>query len=217
MTDRRDVSFPCGNIILEGVLEIPDGHEGPLPGAVICHPHPLYGGNMYNNVTSALKKGLVARGVVALRFNFRGTGRSEGSYGKGIDERQDVQAALDYLGELDQVDPERLVLAGYSFGCWVALKAAQHDPRPKRLIGISPPLDAYDFDFLIAEARPKLLLAGDRDFVCPASKFEQLLQEIPEPKAGKILHGADHFHQGREDDLVEEMGLFLEAFPLGSQ
>ena len=212
MATRRDVFFPCGTLALEGVVEAPD-LKSPVPGAVICHPHPLYGGNMYNNVTSALKNGLIARGIVSLRFNFRGTGKSEGSHGEGIDERQDVRAALDYIAGLDEVDPDRLILAGYSFGCWVALKTAQYDPRPTRLIGISPPLDAYDFDFLRDEPRPKLLLAGDRDFVCPQDQFEQLLEKISQPKAGKVLHGADHFHRGQEEDLVDEMNAFLDRYP----
>lgn len=214
MPERRDVFFPCGSIALEGVLEIPDDSRKPSPAAVICHPHPLYGGNMYNNVTSALKRGLLERGFITLRFNFRGTGRSEGSHGEGVDEEQDVRAAVDYLSGQEGVDSERLVLAGYSFGCWVALKAARHDHRPKRLVGISPPLDAYDFDFLMDETRPKLLVAGDRDFICPRSKLEELIRKIPEPKAGKILPGADHFHSGREEELVKEMSAFLDTYPL---
>jgi hypothetical protein len=213
MVARNEVFFRCGSIVLEGVLEIPDGvHESP-PGAVICHPHPLYGGNMYNNVTSALKKRLVERGVVCLRFNFRGTGQSEGSHGEGVDELEDVRAAIDYLVGQKVVDAGRIIVAGYSFGCWVGLRAASADTRPSRLVGISPPVDHYDFSFLFEETRPKLLIAGDRDFVCSKGKFMQLAEKIPEPKQSLLIAGADHFHFGREDVLVREMDSFLEKYP----
>jgi alpha/beta superfamily hydrolase len=114
------------------------------------------------------------------------------------------------------VDSGRLIIAGYSFGCWVGLRAAARDPRLKRLIGISPPVDSYDFGFLENESRPKLLLAGDRDFVCSVERFRQLLDRIPEPKKGVILPGADHFHVGGEETLISETDAFLDAFPFES-
>ncbi|MBM3300961.1 MAG: alpha/beta fold hydrolase [Deltaproteobacteria bacterium] len=156
----------------------------------------------------------MARGLACLRFNFRGTGQSEGSHGDGVDELEDVRAALDYLVAQEEVDEKRLILAGYSFGCWVGLRAASRDPRPSRLIGVSPPVDTYDFSFLLHENRPKLLIAGDRDFVCSKTKFEELIQDIPEPKVGIVMHGADHFHLGREEDLIKSMNQFLDRFPL---
>jgi uncharacterized protein len=214
MAERNEVFFRCGSIVLEGVIEIPDGVDRPSPGAVICHPHPLYGGNMYNNVTGALKKGLLARGVMCLRFNFRGTGRSEGSHGEGVDELEDVRAAVDFLSQQKLADPEKIIVAGYSFGCWVGLRAASTDRRPTRLIGISPPVDHYDFSFLLGELRPKLLMAGDRDFVCSKDKFLRLVEEIPEPKQSSLIPGGDHFHVGREHLLVTEMNGFLEKYPL---
>ena len=214
MATREEVFIRCGSIVLEGVLEAPEAASGSLGGAVVCHPHPQYGGNMFNNVVRALRKAFLDRNLICLRFNFRGTGRSEGAYGGGIDEIEDVRAALDFAESIDRLDPKKLILAGYSFGCWVALNAAARDPRPARLIGISPPVDEYDFGFLREEKRPKLLMAGDRDFVCSVPKFRQLLDEIPEPKMGKILPGVDHFHVGREDDLIREANAFLDSYPL---
>lgn len=216
MNLRQDVSIPCGTLTLEGVLEIPEASENPAAAAVLCHPHPLFGGSMHNNVIRALRTGLNERGLVCLRFNFRGTGRSWGTHGNGIDEIDDVLAAIDFLQSLKEVDPKRLIVAGYSFGCWVGLRAASSDPRPKRLIGISPPLDSYDFDFLENEPRPKLLLAGDEDFVCPVERFEELLGRIPDPKKGVVLPETDHFHVGKEEALIREIGLFLDAFPFES-
>lgn len=186
-----------------------------MGGAVICHPHPLFGGNMYNNVVRALKKAAADLGLISLRFNFRGTGKSEGSYGEGIDEVEDVKAALDFLAQVPEVDPGKIIVAGYSFGCWVGLKAAVSDPRPTRLIGISPPVNEYDFSFLKNETRPKLLVAGDRDFVCSVKGFQELVESIPEPKAAALLQGVDHFHAGREEELIREVNTFLNRFPLG--
>ncbi len=214
MNTNRDVSIPCGALSLEGVLEVPEGLNGPAPGAIVCHPHPLYGGNMHNNVVRAVKKGLLNRGFGCLRFNFRGTGRSWGTHGNGIDEEEDVLAAIDFVQQREEIDSSKIVLAGYSFGCWVGLKAALRDPRPGILIGISPPLDSYDFDFLKQETRPKLLLAGDRDFVCSEQLFRELLDQIPEPKIGVIFPGVDHFHGGNEERITREVESFLEKFPL---
>jgi alpha/beta superfamily hydrolase len=213
MSSRQDVSIPCGTLTLEGVLEIPDSGENPSAAAVLCHPHPMFGGNMHNNVVRALKKGLYQRGLICLRFNFRGTGQSWGTHDSGIGEIDDVLASIDFLQGLEQVDSERLIVAGYSFGCWVGLRAAARDPRPKRLIGISPPVDSYDFSFLEDETRPKLLIAGDNDFVCSLERFENLLDRIPEPKKGVILPGADHFHVGGEAALIRETDAFLDTFP----
>jgi uncharacterized protein len=210
---RRTVSIPCATIVLEGILDIPEVSDGHVPGAVICHPHPLFGGTMSNNVTKAMATGLLERGTVCLRFNFRGTGRSQGSYGEGIAEIGDVKAALDFLQRIDEVDPNKIILGGYSFGCWVGLKAASEDRRPQRLIGVSPPVDEYDFSFLENERRPILLMAGDRDFVCSQGKFKALVESIPEPKAGVTLAGADHFHFGGEKHLIRETNAFLDRYP----
>jgi len=214
MGSRTDVFIRCGSIVLEGVLEIPENGSGPRGGAVICHPHPLFGGNMYNNVVRALKQAMADLGLISLRFNFRGTGKSEGSYGEGADEIEDVKAALDFLADVPEMDPGKIVVAGYSFGCWVGLKAAVMDARPARLIGISPPVNEYDFSYLNEETRPKLLVAGDRDFVCSVEGFEKLVREIPEPKTSKVLAGVDHFHAGHEDNLIREVTAFLERYPL---
>lgn len=112
MSQDRHVSFPSGDITLEGQLHLPD--TIPASGIVVCHPHPQYGGDMQNNVVEALCETAAANGVGALRFNFRGTGRSEGRYDNGIGEQEDVRAALAYLRDVPEVDAARVALAGYS-------------------------------------------------------------------------------------------------------
>ncbi|MGB9616543.1 MAG: alpha/beta hydrolase [Desulfomonilaceae bacterium] len=208
-----DIVIPCGQIRLEGTLEFPTGLQGRVPAAVICHPHPLYGGTMHNNVAGALSKAFLDRGVAALRFNFRGVGRSGGTHGNGVDEMKDVRAALDYLETAPAVDPQKLIVAGYSFGCWVGLRAVHDDRRPARLIGVSPPLDMYDFSFLKQETRPKLFLVGDRDFVCSVSSFRRFMEELHPPKMASILKGADHFHSGGEQEIVSQVHAFLDNYP----
>lgn len=214
MGSRTDVNIPCGALVLEGTLEYPETLDGLMPGAVICHPHPLFGGNMSNGVVRALRKGLLKLGFVCLRFNFRGTGRSWGVHGGGRDEIQDVLSAMDFLSEQPKVDKDRLLVAGYSFGCWVGLEAASKDARAKRLIGVSPPLNEYDFSYLKEELRPKFLIVGDNDFVCSIGRFRKFMDEIPEPKTGVVLPGADHFHSGREQEIVDEMTKFLTTYPV---
>ncbi|MGC8658614.1 MAG: alpha/beta hydrolase [Desulfomonilaceae bacterium] len=206
---RENVSIRCGSITLEGLLELPPVEENSAQIALILHPHPLYGGNMFNNVTSSLAKGLLAKGVGTLRFNFRGVGSSGGSHGHGVDEIDDVLAAISYIDSLGHVNSRELILSGYSFGCWVGLKAAACEDRLMRLIGMSPPVDMYDFSFLLEEKRPKLLIAGDQDFVCSKNKFLELSDKIPEPKRIVILEGSDHFHAGSEDRVVTEAVKFL--------
>ena len=164
---------------------------------------------MFNNVTSMISGSLLQKGIATLRFNFRGVGTSGGVYGDGVDEIEDVLAAITFLDFLGNVNSSQLILAGYSFGCWVGLAAAAREERFMRLIGISPPVDMYDFSFLLTEKRPKLLLAGDHDFVCSTKKFLDLYEKIPEPKSIGILEGSDHFHFGREDQIVSHVFQFL--------
>lgn len=213
---REDISFKCNDLELQGILEYPESGERQFPGAVVCHPHPLYGGNMFNNVVKAVKNTLLNKGYVCLRFNFRGAGQSAGTYDEGNGERDDVRAALDYLESLDFVNRDALIVSGYSFGCWVSMNAMIDDPRPQALIGISPPLDMYDFSFLKTEKRPKMLISGDRDFVCSVDNFKRVANEIPEPKLTFILAGVDHFHAGSENLISEKVDEFLKEYPIGS-
>src|SRR6266540_978811 len=119
MPESLAVTFPSGELSLEGLLHLPE--QTPAPGIVVCHPHPMYGGDMHNNVVDAICDTAVAEGIAALRFNFRGAGASEGRYDNGVGEQDDVRAALTYLRGLPEVDSARVALAGYSFGAAVAL------------------------------------------------------------------------------------------------
>ena len=133
------VKFPCGDITLEGEWHLPARDEA-VPAVVVCHPYPPGGGTMHNNVVMAICEALYEKSIAAFRFNFRGVEGSEGSFGNGIDEREDVKAAIDYVLTEPRVDKSRLGLAGYSFGAVVSLQVAFNDDRVKMLALCSAPL-----------------------------------------------------------------------------
>lgn len=204
---RERIAIPCGDISLEGVLHLPGG-DGPFAGVVVCHPHPLYGGDMENNVVIAICQALVARSVAALRFNFRGAGGSGGIFGGGVKERDDVKAALDYLTARKEVDAGRLGLAGYSFGGAVAFPVAQQDDRVKKLALVSPALADSGWAQLKEWSRPKIVLLGDADTVVP---YDPLKKYFDGADAFHVIHGADHFWCGFEREIEKRVGGFFAA------
>jgi len=204
----KELMIPCGGIKLEALLEMPRNSGHSVPGAVICHSNPRLGGNMHNPLMNRIAGILLTEGVACLRFNFRGVGRSGGSQGDGVAELDDVKAALDFLRKIDNV--KKTIAAGYSFGCYVALRAAADYPGVNALIGIAPPITTRDFEFLTKEKRPKLLVAGDRDSFCPRKRLEELLRRVPEPKRWVVVPGADHFTVGNGDVLPHEVKGFID-------
>jgi hypothetical protein len=173
----------------------------PEPGfvAVVCHPHPLYGGTMHNKVVFQAAKALHQRGAAVLRFNFRGVEQSEGAHDRGIGEQADVGAALDYLSA--EFPSKPIVLAGFSFGSWVGLRVGCQDARVTRLIGLGLPVDNLnvDFSYLRTCAGPKLVVQGGQDQFGSRANVEALFATIQEPKHLVIVDGADHFFTGRQD------------------
>ena len=200
-TTVRPATFPSGGLSLEGMLHLPP--STPAPGVVVCHPHPLYGGDMENNVVLTACQALAGRGFAALRFNFRGVGRSEGAFDRGIGEREDARAALAHLTALPEVDPKRVGLVGYSFGAMVAAEVASGDLRALALI--SPPV-AFS-DLRVAWGCPALVLGGELDPVAPADRL-RILGEAPGVEV-RTVSGADHSWWGFEEELGETLADFL--------
>lgn len=196
---EEHVRFLVGDITLEGLFSAPS--HAAAPGVVLCHPHPLYGGNMHNNVVAALAEALSQAGFATLRFNFRGVGRSGGKYGGGEGERADVEAAVTYL--LSRHAASRVIVAGYSFGAMVGLRAGAADPRVHALIGVALPLGFGDPSFLATSEKPTLLVSGDRDPYAPLPGLHQLFATLPEPKALVTIAGADHFFWGQEYEVAK--------------
>jgi hypothetical protein len=206
---EESVVIRCGDLNLEGRL-----FEGGPNAAVLCHPHPLYGGSMDNNVVQACARVLQELGWTSLRFNFRGVGRSQGAAGEGEAEVEDVLAAILFLQEARGISLERLILVGYSFGAWVGLRALEKGEPILGWVAVAPPVGLWDFSFARGISGRKLLLAGDRDDFCPVPAFNALAQSLPEPKAWAILPGADHFFWGQEPALRSKLKEVLPSWAL---
>jgi len=205
---ERRVSFKSDGLVLEGILHVPVDADV-TPGVVVCHPHPLYGGSMCNAIVEGLCRGLEMSGLVALRFNFRGVGASEGAYDQGVGEVRDARAALSFLRSLDSPRVTKMGIAGYSFGAYVAARATIEDRNVEALALISPPLALYDFGFLKAVRVPKLVVIGDRDEFASAS-IEEGAGAIDGQVRLFLIEGADHFWFGYEKEVCATVVSFFE-------
>ena len=205
---RTEIRFPCGELSLEGILSVPEG-EGTFPAVIVCHPHPLYGGSMDNNVVNSLAEALAQVLLISFKFNFRGVGESQGHFDRGIGEQEDVDAAISYVSGLPEADSERLGLVGYSAGAGFAFPVGVRDARIKALAAVSPPIAMFDFEPLKDCLKPKLLLSGGSDDFTPASQFLEFCQNLPDPKECLSIEGADHFWRGYESELAGKVAAFL--------
>lgn len=207
---------PAGR--LEALLNA--GAPDATHAALVCHPHPLFGGTLHNKVVFHTMKALNSFGFPVLRMNFRGTGLSQGEHDHGNGEVDDVRTALDWL---DAEFHLPLILAGFSFGAAVGLRAACADDRVHAVIGVGTPVlpvaaDAeeprvYAYEFLRDCAKPKLLVSGARDQFGPRAKLEALVGSLPDPKKLIVIEGADHFFEGRLRELREAIEMWIrEAF-----
>lgn len=185
--------------------------EGSPLAAVVCHPHPLYGGTMHSKVVFRVAKTLHSFGLPVLRFNFRGAGLSEGAHDRGRGEADDVRAALDFLAE--QFPARPLLLAGFSFGAWVGLRVGCADARVAELVGLGLPANNSDLSYLLACAKPKLILQGDRDPYGAREKVETLVAAMPEPQRSQttlvFIPDADHFFTGQLEQVAAALAAWL--------
>ena len=205
---ERAVRFPCGELWLEGVLALPEGHSR-FPAVIVCHPHPLYGGSMDNNVVNSLCEALVRASLVAFKFNFRGVGRSQGTHSRGRAEPEDVKAAMSFISDVAEVDSANIGLAGYSAGAGYGCPVGTSDSRIKALAAVSPPLAVFDFETLKECRKPKFLISGERDDFTPVSQFLEFCRGLAEPKECHSIEAADHFWQGYEKTLAEKVTVFF--------
>ena len=203
------VSFRAEDLKLEGVLGLPDDRPGRSPGVVLCHPHPLRGGNMNNNLVLSVYHSLIEAGFAALRFNFRGVGNSQGTHTEGEREVQDAEAALRTLAEAEGVDPDRLGMAGYSFGTGVILRNLPGYPSARSIVLFSPPVRFLEHAEIDRDPRPKLFVCGDRDESVPVEPLKERLKSMEGPVEWRIAEGVDHFWWGRE---LEAAGHAVEFF-----
>jgi uncharacterized protein len=203
---------PAGN--LEGLFwDVPADDGAVRMAAVVCHPHPSFGGTMHNKVVYQAAKTLNRAGLPVLRFNFRGVGLSEGAHDGGRGEQDDVRAALDFLAGRFSGVP--LLVAGFSFGAWVGLRAGCEDARAAVLAGLGMPVGSVDVSYLSSCAKPKLLVSGDHDQYAPKEKLEAMVEGLP-ARAKKrtemvLVAGADHFFAGHLEELDRVLSTWLAA------
>ena len=196
---------PAGRI--EAILWKPPAGAPPPLAALACHPHPLYAGTMHNKVVYQTAKSLDALGLPVLRFNFRGAGMSEGTHDRGQGEQEDVRAALDFLAREFPGVP--LVLAGFSFGCWVGLRVGCVGERVSELIGLGTPVNGMDFSYLRSCPKPKLFVHGSLDKHGNLRDLEALVASLPGENRLAVVEGGDHFLTGKLDQLDRALTTWL--------
>ncbi len=185
---------------------VPDAH--PPLAAVVCHPHPLFGGTMHNKVVYQAAKALHLHGMPVMRFNFRGAGLSDGVHDRGVGEKGDVRAALDYLAAEFPRTP--ILLAGFSFGSMVGLRVGCTDQRVSDLIGLGIPVDHSDVTYLRDCAKPKLIIQGGKDQFGSRANLEALFATLSEPKRLVFVEGADHFFAGQLEKVRSAIDAWLD-------
>ena len=191
-------TFRSGELTLEGLLA---NRGGDAPAAVVCHPHPMYGGSMFNNVVDAILAAMWQLGYATLRFNFRGVGASEGEHDGGRGEVDDAGAAMAYLLSQPGVRNNGAVMAGYSFGAMVAVSAGYEDADVSRIVAVALPLSMTEPRVPEGASKPLLLVSGDHDSYSPVAGLTALQAKIGKSARLEVIKGADHFFGGSEAEL----------------
>lgn len=204
---------PAGR--LEALLNA--GAADATHAALVCHPHPSFGGTLHNKVVFHAMKALNSFGFPVLRFNFRSAGLSQGEHDHGRGEVDDVRTALDWL---DREFHLPLIFAGFSFGAAVGLQAACPDMRVKAMVALGIPVAAidnrtYDFGFLQTCSKPKLFVSGARDQFGPGALLHRLMTSVPEPRKLVLIESADHFFEGRLRELRETIETWIREAVIG--
>lgn len=187
---------PAGD--LEVITDTPDAEAARPAVAVICHPHPLHGGSFHNKVVTILERSLRELGLTTVRFNFRGVGDSEGQFDDGFGETEDLLTVVEWVRR-NRPDDE-LWLAGFSFGSYVALRAAQN-LKLKQLISVAPPVDKYEFAEMDRPDCNWMVIQGDEDDVVSADAVVEWANKQQPPPDLIVMNQAGHFFHRRLMDL----------------
>jgi len=186
-------------------------HKG-APVVLVLHPHPLYGGTMNNKIVYRLYHIFTQNGFSALRFNFRGVGKSQGKYDDGIGELTDAATALDWLQQQNP-DAPTCWIAGFSFGAWIALQLLMRRPEIEGFIAVSPPANLYDFSFLSPCPAAGMITQGDKDDVVSEEAVAKLAERLSAQHNSRLeyrkIPGADHYYRGVEDELGNVVGEYI--------
>jgi alpha/beta superfamily hydrolase len=203
LTGNTFLDGPAGRI--EAILKEPDA---PVDrAAIVCHPHPLFGGTMHNKVVYRIARSFQDLGFAVLRFNFRGVGLSQGTHDEGRGEEDDLLAAMTFMER--KFPGAKLWLAGFSFGSAVMMRVGCKDDRPVGLVAAGFPVSKYEFQDLAVCRKPKLFVQGSLDEFGPVDQLRKLVSGLPEPKQLMIIEGADHFFEGHLAELAEAVSRFI--------
>jgi alpha/beta superfamily hydrolase len=199
---EKHITFASENLTLEGLYT---KHSG-TRGAIITHPHPLYGGDMSNPVVEALVRSYNRKNITTLRFNFRGTGRSEGRHEGGLGERQDILAAINFLAEKGITS---IQLVGYSFGSWVIAHLSEVPTEVEAMIFISPPIAFIPFQNIQTLPLLQLVITGEEDEFAPPQLIRQAIQDWNPNARFEVIDATDHFYYGSFNTLEDIVEKFL--------
>jgi uncharacterized protein len=206
------VNIPAPHGHLEALVKEPD--EAPRGAAVVCHPHPLFGGTMHTKAVYRAAQALNEAGIAALRFNFRGVGSSTGSYDGGVGEQDDARAALDWLEARYPGLP--LIAGGFSFGSMVGLRVGATESRVVGLLGLGLPIERdehYDYDFLRDAGKPVLVVQGENDEFGPGPAVAEALAPLGAHITLVRIPGADHYFTDRLDELRAAVRGYYQSGP----
>jgi uncharacterized protein len=190
--------------------------EEGAPVALLLHPHPQHGGTMNNKVVYTLFHAFVHCGFSALRFNFRGVGRSQGYFDRGEGELADAAAALDWLQAYNP-NAKACWIGGFSFGAWIGMQLLMRRPEIAAFVSIAPPANMFDFSFLAPCPASGLIVQGDQDQIVPLEAMQKLVTKLMHQRDIKIdyriVRGADHFFQNE----LAELGAIVEDYVAGAE
>jgi alpha/beta superfamily hydrolase len=211
-----EIPGPAGT--LEALLDRPPARQATVgkptalkAAVVFAHPHPQLGGTMHTKAVFQASKGLTRIGCVVLRFNFRGVGASAGAFDGGNGEMDDYRTALDFMAARYPGIP--LWAGGFSFGSWIALETGAEDPRVTVLIAVAPPVTrGYSFDRVLQSTKPKFIVQGDMDELCPMQALWAFYGTLKEPKELATISGASHLFEGRTREVGDALEDLLGDF-----
>jgi alpha/beta superfamily hydrolase len=198
-----------GRLSLDGIFTVPDTAGGQFPGVVVCHPHPVLGGDMESPVVTAICHALVRSDIASLRFDFRGVGDSQGEFSNGDKEGEDLRAAIGMLGSMPGVDKRRIAVAGYSFGSGVLLGTIGRLRSVRSMVAIAPPLSTVRRSPIMSDDRPKLFVVGRLDKVAPSVELQAEMDAMKPPVEFAEIPDADHTLAGHETEVAERVVEFL--------
>ncbi len=205
---KKAILIPGTSGPLESLVDLPKKGDSLKGAVVICHPHPLKQGTMRNKVVYYLAKTFNHCAYASIRFNYRGVGLSQGQYDEGIGETEDALSVFDWTrSHLEKHQP--IWLAGFSFGCYIALRASQQR-EAAGLITIAPAVNFLDFKSLNPPQIPWLMIHGDEDEIVPIKDALNWYNQLSHKPKLNIMMGAGHFFHGRLNDLREETSTFLQ-------